>query len=152
MIYLLSSIILASCAYADPDPFKIYNININEPFGTITRQYALSVPESYDDSLPIPLLMYFHGSYDEWPATSSNYWKLGEKHRFITVYPRGYSDYGGKVTDTDITWNVGINDNGVEAANDICFPGAEPVCFDSCKPNCSLCAQYTCVDDINFVK
>lgn len=119
--------------------------------GSTERQYALSVPSSYDPTLSTPLLMYFHGQGDEWPSEYTNYHSLGEQHNFISVYPRGYGDFGGQDQEDYITWNTGLLDNGIEQADDTCFEGTEPTCYDSCSV-CSRCSWSTCVNDVQFIE
>jgi len=116
------------------------------------RHYGLAVPTTYEPAKPTPLLVYFHGQSDAWPPAEEGYHSLGEKHRFITVYPRGYGDFNGKDRAGYIAWNVGLMDEGLAKANDTCFENTVPTCYDSCKGQCSRCAWSTCVDDVLFVK
>jgi poly(3-hydroxybutyrate) depolymerase len=95
--------------------------------------------------------MYFHGQDGQWPVSYTNYHVLGEREGFISVYPRGYGDYGGIDDDWYIAWNVGLMDDGMEAADDTCFEGTHSDCFDSCNQECSRCAWSTCVDDVKFI-
>jgi polyhydroxybutyrate depolymerase len=56
-----------------------------------TRRYLLYVPESYDPSVPTPLVISIHG-YAEWPAHQmqiSGWNDLADQHGFIVVYPMG---------------------------------------------------------------
>ena len=96
-------------------------------------------------------MFYFHGWGDEWPPTYTNYHEVGELHDFISVYPRGYGDYGGKDDDAYIAWNMGMLSRGVAAADETCMWDSEGMCYDSCADNCSRCSQNTCVDDIKFI-
>jgi len=55
------------------------------------RRYLLYVPESYDPSVPTPLVITFHG-LAQWPAnqaTVSRWNELADQYGFIVVYPAG---------------------------------------------------------------
>jgi len=55
------------------------------------REYLLYVPESYDSSVPTPLVINIHG-FVQWPANQMNVsqWnKLADQNGFIVVYPSG---------------------------------------------------------------
>jgi len=55
------------------------------------RKYYLYVPESYNPSMPTPLVISIHG-YAEWPAHQmelSGWNELAEEYGFIVVYPSG---------------------------------------------------------------
>ena len=56
-----------------------------------TRRYLLYVPESYDPTLPTPLVITMHG-FAQWPANQaavSRWNKLADQYGFIVVYPAG---------------------------------------------------------------
>lgn len=124
---------------------------VEDVTGPTERQYMLAVPKTYDPSKKTPLLVYFHGQGDAWPPLDTNYHEIGEREGFISVYPRGYGDFGGTDDDANIAWNVGLNDIDIEAANDTCFEGTKGYCYDSCGQDCSRCMWSTCVDDVSFV-
>jgi polyhydroxybutyrate depolymerase len=55
------------------------------------RRYLLHVPESYDPSKPLPLVISLHG-FAQWPAHQSQltgWTDLADQHRFIVVHPGG---------------------------------------------------------------
>jgi len=55
------------------------------------RRYLLYVPETYDESVPTPLVICIHG-FVQWPAhqqTLSGWNSLADEHGFIVVYPQG---------------------------------------------------------------
>lgn len=55
------------------------------------RKYLLYVPESYDPSVPTPLVFNIHG-FVQWPANQmrvSGWNELADKYGFIVVYPSG---------------------------------------------------------------
>jgi polyhydroxybutyrate depolymerase len=55
------------------------------------RTYLLYVPESYDPSAPVPLVITFHGLV-QWPAHQMqiSHWNdLADEYGFIVVYPSG---------------------------------------------------------------
>lgn len=62
-----------------------------------------------------------------------------------------YGDYNGRDRVGYIAWNVGLLDEGLEAANQTCAMDTVPTCFDSCVHKCSRCAWSSCVDDIHFI-
>lgn len=56
-----------------------------------TRRYLLYVPERYDPSIPVPLVISIHG-YASWPANqrdTSRWNELADREGFIVVYPSG---------------------------------------------------------------
>jgi polyhydroxybutyrate depolymerase len=56
-----------------------------------TRRYLLYVPESYDPSVPTPLVITLHG-FMQWPANQaavSRWNRLADQYGFIVVYPAG---------------------------------------------------------------
>jgi len=55
------------------------------------RAYLLYVPDSYDPTVPAPLVVSFHG-FAEWPAHQmriSGWNELADRYGFIVVYPSG---------------------------------------------------------------
>jgi polyhydroxybutyrate depolymerase len=55
------------------------------------RSYLLHVPESYDPSTPVPLVISIHG-FAEWPAHQMgiSHWNdLADEYGFLVVYPSG---------------------------------------------------------------
>lgn len=55
------------------------------------RKYLLYVPDSYDASKPVPLVINIHG-FAQWPANQaevSKWNQLADKEGFIVVYPSG---------------------------------------------------------------
>jgi len=154
--FMLCTVLLYGIATAAPraqEPVaQRASINITDPHhGPTLRHYAISVPSTYKHGVAMPLLMWFHGQGDAWPAADTmKYQSLGEQHGFLTVYPRGYGDWHGKDRAGYIAWNVGLLDRGLGAANRTCFEDTEPTCYDSCK-QCSRCSWSTCVDDVGFI-
>lgn len=56
-----------------------------------TRRYLLYVPDSYNPSTPVPLVISIHG-YASWPANQrdvSRWNELADREGFIVVYPSG---------------------------------------------------------------
>ena len=59
----------------------------------VTRDYLLHVPESYDPSQPVPLVVSLHGAA-MWPAQQMNMsrWnRVADENGFLVVYPGGRS-------------------------------------------------------------
>jgi len=55
------------------------------------REYLLYVPDSYDPSIPAPLVISLHG-FTEWPAPQmyiSRWNNLADQFKFMVVYPSG---------------------------------------------------------------
>merc|ERR1711871_444290 len=72
-------------------------LNVTDPsVGHTLRHYAVSIPSSYSPKRATPLLLYFHGQGVTWTPTDQRYHELGERHDFITAYPRGSGDYDGR--------------------------------------------------------
>lgn len=115
-----------------------HSINITDPdpnLGNYTRRYAIHKPSSYDhkDNKTYPLLVYLHGQYETWPPYWTKYHDLGEKHDFISVYPRGMGDlYWDEDLAGWVAWNVGLFDKGQEAADNTCFDATIPTYYASC--------------------
>ena len=125
-------------------------ITVQEGTSSVHRRFAITVPSKYDANTPMPVVLHFHGQSDTW-GDPGRWDALGERHGFITVYPRGMGDFGGKDREADIAWNVGLLDKGMAAANESCFEDTQPSCYDSCS-ECSRCSWSTCHDDVAFVR
>lgn len=87
--------------------------------GGLKRTYKVHVPSSYDRSVPMPLVLAFHGGggSSEMMANDSNYHLISKSDRegFIAVFPNGASRLrSGKLA----TWNAG-NCCGYARDNDI---------------------------------
>ena len=125
------------------------------------RDYAIQLPKNYSPNKTYPLVVWFHGQFDVWPAyvggkeyEGNGWFDLALKKDFIMVAPKGMSDYGDEpIADDDENnkhaWNVGLYDEGMEKANSTCYPTRENSCYNSCKKLdlCSPCGWSTCVDD-----
>jgi polyhydroxybutyrate depolymerase len=77
-----------------------------------TRRYLLYVPESYDPSVPTPLVITLHG-FAQWPANQaavSRWNRLADEYGFIVVYPAG--------TGFPMRWRTG---DEVGATKDLTF-------------------------------
>jgi polyhydroxybutyrate depolymerase len=73
-------------------------------FQNLTRHYNVHVPASYDGSVPVPLVLDFHGWMND-PSTQqslSGFAGLSESVGFIVAYPEGYEGTG-----TERSWNAG---------------------------------------------
>ncbi len=101
-------------------PLSIYKI-INKTNGEIissgqTRRYLLYVPESLDQSQPVPLVISLHG-FIEWPAHQeyiSRWNELADEYGFIVVYPQG--------TGFPLRWNAyGRNSDELDMQKDVQF-------------------------------
>ena len=67
------------------------------------RSYLLHIPESYDHSVPAPLILAFHGAYSQGASMSetARLEKWGEDLGYIVVYPNSWVE----------NWNEGCNCN-----------------------------------------
>ena len=71
----------------------------------VKRAYLLHVPDSYDPSVPTPLVISIHG-YAEWAAHQaqiSRWNDMADRYGFIVVYPSG--------TDFPLRWKMQAGDN-----------------------------------------
>jgi polyhydroxybutyrate depolymerase len=74
------------------------------------RTYVLHVPESYDPSTPVPLVISMHG-FAEWPGHQmeiSRWNDLADRYGFLVVYPAG--------TGFPLHWRIGGNESGATPA------------------------------------
>jgi len=78
------------------------------------RSYLLYVPESYDPTVPTPLVITLHG-FAQWPANQagvSQWNELADEYGFIVVYPAGtgfpmrWRTWGAPGSDTDPVQDV----------------------------------------------
>lgn len=80
------------------------------------RTFLLYVPESYDASIPAPLVISIHG-FTEWPAHQAqiSHWNdLADQYGFIVVYPSG--------THFPLRWHIhGDLDDDVDPQVDVRF-------------------------------
>jgi polyhydroxybutyrate depolymerase len=83
---------------------------VTDPTLTLTvddleRSYILHVPNSYDGSQSVPLVLNFHGgggdAANQWRVSGFN--QVADREGFIVVYPNGTGRLGDKV----LTWNGG---------------------------------------------
>jgi polyhydroxybutyrate depolymerase len=74
-------------------------------FESLTREYDVHVPPGYDGSVPVPLVLDFHG-YTSNPmeqASTSGLRSISNAEGFLIAYPRGYDE-----DDVELSWNAGI--------------------------------------------
>ena len=92
LFFILIMMNLISCT--DDGNSKSYQLNTNENsifHDGINREYIIYIPESYDGSFSVPLLLNFHG-FGESASDFMNYAdmrSLAESKTFILVYPQG---------------------------------------------------------------
>lgn len=101
--------------------------------GGITRSYYLYLPASYDATIPVPLVMAFHGfaqgalglaNYSGWEA-------IAEENGFVLVYPQG--------TGPLPRWESGLFSPEQEAVDDVAFVRdlithlSDMVCIDTAR-------------------
>lgn len=123
-----------------------HSIAIKDPnFGTVIRQYVLTVPNGSAPAGGMPLIMGFHGQGNSpWvfaPRKRIN--PLVQEFGWVAVYPVGIRDTG------DTGWNVGAaGDNATCLAN---TSGTQ--CMDTCRQigKCGRCNWSTCYDDVAFI-
>jgi len=101
-------------------PSSEINYGINEfdmVFDDIQREYIVYIPESYNHSVPTPILFVFHGLGGSNTATMNNtgFNEIADEENFIVVYPQG-SLFLNLISH----WNVGGFTNGSNA-DDIGF-------------------------------
>jgi polyhydroxybutyrate depolymerase len=101
-LFLILLVAYARAIYAPPAG----EINGRIDSGGEKRTYVLHVPESYDLSAPVPLVISIHG-YAEWPAHQmeiSRWNDLADRYGFLVVYPAG--------TGFPPRWRTGGNGSG----------------------------------------
>ena len=61
------------------------------------REYIIHLPKEYDVTIPLPLVMVFHGGGGdaEGMARLTKFGKLADKENFIVVYPNGFNKNWG---------------------------------------------------------
>lgn len=99
----------------------------------IERDYLLYVPDDYDATEPMPLVISIHGfaSNPQQQADISMWKDVADKHGFITVYPQG--------TGFPLRWNSGQRLLGNQGADDVGFISAlldqleTDLCIDSSR-------------------
>src|SRR4029453_7984600 len=71
--------------------------------GGLTRTYNIRIPPGYDGTVPVPLVLDFHGSTvnGQIQEAVSGFRELGDANGFIVAYPDGY--HPGPLRN----WNVG---------------------------------------------
>ena len=120
IIMALSS--LFSCSGNDdmplnaPDTSGLFTRTLSH--NGITRAYIVYVPDSYDETSEVPLMLNFHG----YGQTADQYLKsadmrsLADTDNFILVYPQG------TLLDGDPHWNAGLkSDDNKSNADDFGF-------------------------------
>jgi polyhydroxybutyrate depolymerase len=79
--------------------------------GTLDRDYIVYLPKGYDSSVPVPLVLVFHGGegWGKQMMKMTGYDKIADDEKFIVIFPDGYEK----------TWNGGKGDEGntAEKAN-----------------------------------
>jgi polyhydroxybutyrate depolymerase len=102
LVFLGTLLVFPVTAHAWP-PGDTTGITLQ--FQNLTRSYNVHVPASYDGSVPVPLVLDFHG-YTNDPSTQeglSGFSTLSETVGFIVAYPEGYEGSGSARS-----WNAGI--------------------------------------------
>ena len=143
-IIALSS--LFSCSENDDTPLETPTTNTTGLFTQtlshdgITREYVIYVPDSYDGTSAVPLMLNFHG----YGGIADQYLKyadmrpLADTENFILVYPQG------TLLDGDPHWNSGLeSDENKSDADDFGFVEAL-INEISSNYNIDLARVYSC--------
>ena len=98
------SVVLLSCSSTDV-PLETFDHSGSE------RQYLLDVPDSYDGSSAVPLILNFHGGCMDAASQRDemDMRALASEHNFILVYPQGLSEEGRS---SCAIWNSGPFNSG----------------------------------------
>jgi len=133
----------------------------NHPSGR--RHYALYVPVSYNPSAPTPLVLDFHGFYDDArsEAKEDGVTLAAHQEGFIVAYPNGLGDKPGDPNDWWNQWNGGGTNGtgGGKYGNQTCTSDhSKYPCYQSCitagvcqKGKRKDCACSGCSDDKGFI-
>jgi poly(3-hydroxybutyrate) depolymerase len=135
-------------------------VQISDPdarLGVHRRQYKTSVPSSYDEHRPMPLMFYFHGQGGTDVDEDNKFVQLGNQElgnheAFLVVSPKGMTDGAkryGDCTGTSTAWNVGS-----AGRLDVCSRECQPSIHLSClhTSNVSNCNWATCYNDFHFFR
>ncbi|MXY80830.1 MAG: hypothetical protein F4Y91_01815, partial [Gemmatimonadetes bacterium] len=137
---------LFSCSENDDMPLDTPNTNTTGLFAQtlshdgVTREYIIYVPDSYDGTSAVPLMLNFHG----YGGIADQYLKyadmrpLADMENFILVYPQG------TLLDGDPHWNAGLeSDKNKSDADDFGF--VETLINEiSSNYNIDLARVYSC--------
>ena len=124
MVTIIALSSLFSCSENDDTPIDASNTNTTGLFTQtlshdgVTREYVIYVPDSYDGTSAVPLMLNFHG----YGGIADQYLKyadmrpLADMENFILVYPQG------TLLDGDPHWNSGLeSDSNKSDADDFGF-------------------------------
>jgi len=143
----------------------VLNLAFEDPLHPVgRRQYALYVPKAYNPDSPMPLLLDFHGFYDDDDSEAHEdgvHW-TAELEGFAVAYPNGLADNPDDPSDWWNSWNGGGtsgSDAGLYGQTCIKDHSKYP-CYRSCaragvcKINEGMrrdCGCSGCADDVGFV-
>jgi polyhydroxybutyrate depolymerase len=133
IVTLLIPFLLLSCRPMLPDQNTAggttYKAKVDLRIRGFRRSYLIHLPEGYDPSRPMPLVVVIHGAFDtaEGMETFSGFSDLADKEAFIVAYPNGFGLLGFLQH-----WNAG-HCCGKAAADDLDDVGfLEAVIEDTC--------------------
>ncbi|CAE8638407.1 unnamed protein product [Polarella glacialis] len=143
-----------------------HSISVHDPLLSHGfRRYALYIPASYDGTSPVPLVLDFHGFYDDFvsEAKEDGMRLAAEREGFIVAYPNGKGDNPADPDDWWNTWNAaGTNGTPGRFGPEICTKDHSLYpCYSSCaiaglcdgkKKHRTDCGSSTCVDDTGFMR
>ena len=105
IVLLIILVAMAGCTTTEENDTQDKNSETNDPTdngtrtieqGSVTREYILHVPESYNSNIPTPLVINFHGFGDRASDFSknigdgySNLNSVADNSNFLVAYPQG---------------------------------------------------------------
>lgn len=139
-------------------------LNTTDPFYLKPRRYRIFLPTSYDEKTPTPLMLMFHGFYDNSKSEASeDHAKIAaERYGFILVYPTGADDVPYDPNDWWNSWNSGgTNGTAGKYGKQFCTEDHSSYpCYASCaragfcksgEHRRADCGCSTCADDTGFI-
>jgi polyhydroxybutyrate depolymerase len=128
------------------------------------RTWGVYIPNSYDVSTPLPLVLSLHGfsSNKLLAEQDSGLSAAAEAHGFIVAYPQGLADKktaSGASAVNAASWHAGGSADSPGPQGPICDvaeAGDANNCYTSCQSRAGGCADTcdytTCVDDVAFIE
>jgi len=120
--------------------------------GGVERSYTAFLPDEYDASTPMPLVMSIHGMGGtslEDACDSGTTAVAKDTGAFMVVHPQGMDDIDKKNPSSWTSWHFnGTCQNGGVSCDT--SKNNDNYCYES-NPDCQDCDWTSCVDDVTFL-